>query len=77
MLNTKMINPNKIRCLLYGILSFFVFYVILLNAGKHPKSKFEYDEQSGKGFFDLVLSVNWNPAPDQRDSIESAFKNFC
>ena len=47
-------------------------------AGNHQYSKFEYDAADDTGYFDLVVSLDWNPDQAARDGIlKAAFEAFA
>ena len=45
-------------------------------AGNHPLTKYESD--SGIGYFDIVVSLNWNPTQAEKDGkLETAFQQYA
>ncbi len=61
----------------------YVFCILLLTvtpgivgAGSHPYTKHEL--LSGVGFFDIVVSLDWNPAQPEKDGLlQTAFEQFA
>ena len=57
------------------ILSFWVTPV-LVGAGSHPLTKHELT--SGTGFFDMAVSLDWNPTQSDKDGkLKTAFEQFA
>ena len=68
----------QLKILISGFVLFGLFLVSNTQAGDHPYSKFEYDPQKGIGYFDLVVSLDWNPSQAERDGkLKNAFENYA
>ena len=47
-------------------------------AGSNALTRFEYDEVTGTGFFDLVVSLDWEPTQEEIDgTLQTAFYQFA
>ena len=62
---------------------FFLFIGILfwiqpVFAGSNALTRFEYDQEAGIGYFDLVVSLDWEPTPDEiNGTLQTAFNQFA
>lgn len=47
-------------------------------AGSNPLTKYEHDATKGVGFFDLVVSLDWEPTADEKSGkLKTAFEQFA
>lgn len=68
----------QLKILISGFVLFGLFLISNTQAGDHPYSKFEYDPQKGIGYFDLVVSLDWNPSQAERDGkLKNAFETYA
>jgi hypothetical protein len=66
---------------------FFFYFFLLISilfsiqpvfAGSNALTRFEYDETAGTGFFDLVVSLDWEPTSEEIDgTLQTAFQQFA
>ncbi len=71
-------NKSSLKFFFLGLVVFGLLIIPALQAGNHPKSKYEWDASKQTGYFDLVVSLDWNPDQTERDvKLKSAFETFA
>jgi len=71
-------KPTRVFSVLYYILFLVLFLSGLCSAGSSPLTVYDYDAASETGYFDLVISLDWEPEQgDKEGLLTNAFEQFA
>ena len=78
-IETKGVGMMKRKFFFYFFLiTSILFSIQPVFAGSNALTRFEYDEAAGTGFFDLVVSLDWEPTSEEIDgTLQTAFQQFA